>query len=238
LVKLFDETSTMIKRMHTEDAQRDGEADSHPFAAWLADAEPASQPPWSHVTTHAPPHRDETVTTTVEGVVRRVDRDSLWLHGHAAGHTEASFDTCVSHQLPRAVDLRPLIGKSVRATMVYEEASGAGTAPGRTLTIIEDDGRVWLIARSGTVAGIARVTHAVSTHSDAPQIHAALSQRPLGPLVVGTEDLQHLVPVGESAPLHLADGALFHALLVERHRDGSASYVLADDALMRSPAAS
>jgi hypothetical protein len=62
-------------------------------------------------------------------------------------------------------------------------------------------------------------------------LHAALSQRPLGPLVIGTAELQCLVPVGQSALLRLRDGSRFRALLIKRRDDGTASYVIADASL-------
>jgi hypothetical protein len=198
---------------------------------------------------------NDTFTSTVEGVVVRVDDESLWLRAHAnvelsglaerrsrstpshgqGSHGQRSYghrshgqhedDVCVLHELPVGVDLGYLVGRSVRATTVSEQV--ASETPSRTLTIQDDDGRAWLIARTGPVHG---VTHAVSP--DAPTLHAALSQRPDGPLVIGTSELQWLVPVGQSALVCMPNGALFRALLARRNRDGTASYVIVDERLV------
>ena len=211
-----------MKRMNTDDAAWGPPSDSHPFGVWLDERDSSDEPPASRVQDH----HDETVTTTVDGVVQRVDGTNLWLRAHPAGDDVAAFDVCVEHRLPSSVNLAPLIGLAVRATMVCEEGRGESA---RTLTINGHDGRVWLIARSGTVQG---VTHVVSTTPGEPVIHAALSQRPLGPLVIGTPELQRLVRVGESALVRMPSGAVWRALFVQRQQDGTASYVLADDALV------
>ncbi len=212
-----------MKRMHTDDATWGPPSDSHPFGVWLDDREPFFQPPASRVQEH----REEAFTSTVDGVVQRVDAENLWLRASPAGDDAGVFDVCVAHELPPTIDLRPLVGRSVRATRVCEEGNAAHRA--RTLTINGHDGRVWLIARAGTVQG---VTHALSARDDEPGIRAALSQRPLGPLVIGTSDLQRLVQVGASALLRLPSGYVFCALFVERRADGTASYVIADEALV------
>jgi hypothetical protein len=231
-VKLFSESSIKMPRMNTDHpSQEPPPSISAPYAAWLDDGGACTLPPPSHVREH----RDEAFTSTVDGVVQRADGEHLWLRaasgagaeGGERGDDAGAFDVCVAHGLPAGIDLALLVGQPVRATVVHEE--GGFASHGRTLTINGHNGRVWLIARSGTVQG---VTHALSAASTEPVIHAALSQRPLGPLVIGTSELQRLVPVGESAILRMPGGSVFRALLVERRPDGTASYVIADDALV------
>ena len=72
------------------------------------------------------------------------------------------------------------------------------------------------------------VTHTLSRDPFEPSLHAVLSQRPDGPLVIGTSELQWLVQPGTSVPVRMKDGAVFRAELIERHGEGTASYVIAD----------
>jgi hypothetical protein len=223
LVKLFRGVSTMLKRMTTEDCAHDRASDIDALTNWAqhaASARRASEPPPSGVS----------FTSTVVGVVQRVDADNLWLRGHASLTDDDASDVGVYHHVPPSVDLGGLVGRSVRVTMVCKP--GAGEHLERTLTVSGDDGRVWLLARSGMVQG---ERHALTPSCGERPLHAALSQRPLGPLVVGTSELQCLVPVGRSALLRMGDGSMFRAHLVKRRDDGTASYVIADASLFAEP---
>jgi len=202
----------MLKPMNTDDAIQERSSDIDALASWVQHSA------W------APGGTQGAFTSTVDGVVERVDAENLWLRGHAAD--DDAHDVGVYHHLPASVDLRPLIGMSVRVTTVCEP--GVAERLDRTLLVSGDAGRVWLISRSGTVHG---VTHALGTSCDNAPLHAALSQRPLGPLVIGTAELQCLVPVGQSALLHMPDGSRFRVLLVKRRPDGTAAYVIADAGL-------
>ena len=162
-------------------------------------------------------------TSRFEGTVQRVDGGCIWL---GAGKANATA-TGVRHEVPSRVRLQALVGRAVRVTIVCERWTGDGEERvDRTFTISSDEGHVWLIARSGTVRG---VTHSMGEGS---VLHVALSQRPRGPLVIGTAELQWLVSPGQAATLPMPNGSSCRVLLVERRPDNTASYVLADPSLL------
>jgi hypothetical protein len=169
------------------------------------------------------------LTRVVEGVVRRVHAADICLFAPASAVPGRVEEVHVRHELPASLDLRPLVGRAVRVTTVYAEVGAS--RPDSTLTVADETGRVWLIARSGTVDG---ASHALSREPGAPVLHAALSQRPAGPLVIGTAALQWLVPMGKPGVLHLPDGSVLRAVLVSRSLEGTASYVIADARLFAS----
>ena len=221
----------MLKPMNASDTTYDAGPDERTSAAlWLGarDALGGSDAQSSEGRVATPSDVGGAFTSTVEGTVRRVDGAMMWLRGHAAAASGAEHggEGGVFHELPAVIDLRPLLGLSVHVTTMSE--AGAGEQPTKTLVVSGASGRVWLIARSGNVHG---VTHAISPTCHESDVHAALSQRPDGPLVIGTEELQWLVPVGQSAHIRMRDGSVLRAFLVERRADGTASYVLADPSL-------
>jgi hypothetical protein len=125
----------------------------------------------------------------------------------------------VTHNLPSSVDLHPLLGKSLRVTLVDDGAS-------QSLTICGIGGRVWIVARFGPVHG---VVHSVG----GTEVRAALSQRADGPLVVGTETLQWLVNPG----CHVRLGGAAAGLVVEhvaRVSAEAAGYVIVESVLYAS----
>jgi hypothetical protein len=162
-------------------------------------------------------------TSRFEGTVRRVAAGNLWLGPGTARATEIG----VRDEVPSVVRLEALVGRAVRVTIVSERRGGDGTEEriDRTFTVSSEEGHVWLIARSGSVRG---VTHSLG---EGAVLHAALSQRPRGPLVIGTDELQWLVSEGQAATLPMPNGASMRVLLVERRPDDTASYVLADPTL-------
>ena len=200
---------------------------------------------------------DDAVTATVEGTLLRVEPGGFFLvpstslagpSSSAAWNPNAADDvgrdepsSCepaaifVHHDLPKDIDLEPLVGRAVRVTTIYE--GDAGEPQSRTLILNDDQGRVWLIARSGKVSG---VMHLLSSSDAGPktELHAALSQRADGPLVIGTSELQWLVAVGATALLHLPESIPYRASLVTRQSDATASYFIADDRLFRDQRAS
>lgn len=228
-VKLFLGVSIMVKRMNACDVARDSSDELRPLTLLLTGPRPSTG-----ATSSWPPAGLEE-TRVVEGVVRRVHAEDICLFAPFTADRAASVgreeEVHVRHELPRTLDLRPLVGQRVRVTVVSSRAGFDHLD--RTLSISDDTGRVWLIARSGTVQG---VTHALATGVDAPVLQAALSQRPAGPLVIGTAALQWLVPVGHSSLLELPGGAVLRATLVERRLDGTASYVIADARLFAEQA--
>jgi hypothetical protein len=228
-VKLFPPVSTMLKRMNIGEGARDPSDDDVTATHWMQSARSDDSDPQLGAA-----GRNRGSTTRVDGILQRVDAYSLWL-GHQRAPRRGT-ERGIRHELPPNVRLETLIGHALRVTVVREEPSGEryGETLGeadvkrvldRTLTLSSDAGRVWLIARSGTVRG---VTHAISRDVS---LSAVLSQRPAGPLVIGTSELQWLVSPGQAAKLPMPDGTTLRVLLVERRPDDTASYVLADESL-------
>jgi hypothetical protein len=127
----------------------------------------------------------------------------------------------LAHNLPASLDLTPLLGHSLRVTLV-EETTTAGL-PSQTLTLCGALGQVWLIARLGPVRG---VVHAIG----GAEVHAALSRRPDGPLVVGTRELQGLAYPGGHMRLPGPSGTIV-VEFVARVSSDTAAYVLAEEAV-------
>jgi hypothetical protein len=165
-----------------------------------------------------PPHRDSTCeVTTAEGVATWTDDSTLEL--------TSSRRVTLSHNLPSSIDLRPLLGQTLRVTLLDEFAPNAIAS--QTLCISGIGGRVWLVARFGPVHG---VVHTIGTI----EVRAALSQRPEGPLVVGTEKLQWLVSPGCHVRLGAAVVGLQEELVVEhvaRPSTETAAYLIAESAI-------
>jgi hypothetical protein len=151
---------------------------------------------------------------SAEGIAWRADSSRLCLELPERRAT-------LGHNLPRSVDLSCLLGDAVRITLV-EETTPAGV-PSQTLTLSGAAGQVWLIARLGPVRG---VVHAIG----GAEVHAALSQRPDGPLVVGTRQLQGLAYPGGHVWLPGSHGSVV-ALLLARVSSDTAAYLLVDDAI-------
>jgi hypothetical protein len=159
-----------------------------------------------------------------EGIALRVDATTLEL-----ALPDARSVTLV-HNLPSSIHLSSLLGQMLRVTLVDDAAdntnggaSGATGTASQTLCISGVGGRVWLIARFGPVHG---VVHSIGE----TEVRAALSQRPTGPLVVGTAELQWLVEPG----CHVRLGGAALGLVVEhvaRVSTESAAYVIAENAL-------
>lgn len=152
---------------------------------------------------------------TAEGIVGHAD---AWRLGVDLPNRRASLN----HNLPPSLDLRALLGRSLRITLL-EEDDGAGP-PSQTLTLCGAHGQVWLIARRGIVRG---AVHRIG----GTEIHAALSQRTEGPLVVGTRPLQGLAYPGGRVRIPVARGDVVVELLSRASSD-SAAYVIADPSLL------
>jgi hypothetical protein len=153
--------------------------------------------------------------SSVEGYALRVEPTSLWL----AEGGEVALD----YALPSTVDLRPLFGRKLRVTLAHEAMITGAVA--QTLTIHGPDERVWLLARYGSLRGIAHDLGGV-------ELRAAFSQRAGGPLVIGTRELQWLIQVGGAAWITSGD-RVFVAQFLSRSAMGSAAYVVADTSLWR-----
>jgi hypothetical protein len=210
----------MLKPMNAGEGAHEPPDDERSMARWtgLGPSAPLySAGPPGDSTAEAP---TQCRTSSVDGVVRRVDGGCLWLSPQGA--SRPSTEVGVRHDLPPSVLVQALVGRAVRISIVCD-ANGTERRD-RTLTICGDDGKLWLIARSGTVHGL---THAVQ----GGVLRVALSQRPAGPLVIGTSELQWLVSAGQPATLRMPDGNTLHVRLVERRPDDTASYVLGDPSL-------
>jgi len=151
---------------------------------------------------------------SAEGIAWRADSSSLCLE--LPGRR---VELC--HNLPASIHLRPLLGQWLRITLV-DEVNPTGF-PSQTLTLCGALGQVWLIARFGPVRG---VIHAIG----GAEVHAALSQRPDGPLVVGTRQLQGLAYPGGHMRLPGPHSAIV-VELVARLSSDTAAYVVAEGAI-------
>ena len=113
-------------------------------------------------------------------------------------HLVIDPDVTLTFELPSRLDLAPLRGRGVRLALV-DEASPTGPRA-QTLSLTDAAGRPLLVARFGPAG------HA---HTIGPsRVRAALSQRPAGPMVFGTERLQYVVQVGQHVHVHDGCGDL------------------------------
>ncbi len=154
------------------------------------------------------------LVTQAQGVVKRIEEDRLLLGTPGI----AAHEVALSYRLPASVDLRALVGRRVRLTLVDEPSRGGGS--GQTLTIATLDGRVWLVARYG---GAREVTH---TLAGAP-VRVTLSPKVGGPLVIAPPDLQHIVAPGGDARMKIGQ-ARFVVEVVSRDEAGKVAYFIAD----------
>jgi hypothetical protein len=163
--------------------------------------------------------RDRSNVTEAQGVVKRIEEDRLLLGTPGT----CSYEVALSYRLPASVDLRALVGRRVRLTLVDELARGAARVPEQTLTISTQDGRVWLIARQGSARDL---THTL----EGGEVRVMLSQKEGGPLVVAPPDLKHIVAPGGEAHLRVGKHR-FVVELVSRDDRGRAAYFIADELL-------
>lgn len=131
-------------------------------------------------------------------------------------------DVSLSYVVPSHVDLDPLRGAYVKVTLTDELADTGRRA--QTLTIADETGRPLLLARFGSAGQV----HALGRS----RVHAALSQRPGGPLVFGTERLQYVVHVGEHVRVREPVGE-YVVCFVARTAHDDVAYVIADTTLWR-----
>jgi hypothetical protein len=151
------------------------------------------------------------------GTVSHVDATSLTLERPDA-------PVILGHNLPSTIDLRSLLGQSLEVTLV-EDFSPGYVGPSQTLSLAAPTGSVWLIARCGPVHG---AVHSIGRS----EVRAALSQRPGGPLVVGTSELQWLVQAGCHVRLGGRAAGLV-ALHIARVSTESAAYLIAESAIYK-----
>jgi hypothetical protein len=152
--------------------------------------------------------------TVAEGFVERVSRGRLSLED----------DVTLSYTLPAGVDLAPLAGSHVRL-MLDDQGGPHGRA--QTLTIAGTDRRTCLVACYGPAAGRAHTFGRT-------RVRAALSQRPGGPLVFGSDALQYVLQVGDAVRLRDGQRELLMRY-VERTPFDYAAYVIAEARLWVEP---
>jgi hypothetical protein len=150
--------------------------------------------------------------SSAEGIAARIDGPRLWIDG------ETSLS--LRHSLPDSVDLGPLLGKTIRATLVHVVAGDGSIA--QTVTICSADGKLQIIAHAGVVKGTAHTLGSLP-------VYVALSQRPGGPLVFGTARLQSLVRVGDHVRVRDVDDE--YVMCFTSRTMACATYVIANSKL-------
>jgi hypothetical protein len=149
---------------------------------------------------------------------RRSDRFRTATFAPAAFQS-AALDV-LGDALPRALDLKPLAGRSFRVT-TFDEPGPRGTSS-RTLVVTGTDAHVWLVVHHGEVFD---QRHALGE----VELRAALSQRDNGALIVGTAELQCMLDPGEEA--RIAAGEHTYVVHFGARTPGGATYVIADSRL-------
>jgi hypothetical protein len=152
--------------------------------------------------------------TEATGLAKRIEEDCLRLGTPGAPVHAVSM----MYRLPASIDLRPLVGRRLRLSLVDEP----GPTFGQTLTIGTVDGRVWLVARYGGTDG---VTHDIA----GARVRVRLSAMEDGPLVVTALDLEHVLGPGSDAPMSIGNRRF---VIEHLARDrGCVAYVIADHSL-------
>ncbi len=138
-------------------------------------------------------------------------------------HVVLEDDVRLAYVLPSRIDLRPLRGSFVRITL-NDEPAGAGPRA-QTLTLADDAGAPRLFARFGPAGQVCTV--------GSSRVRTSLSQRPDGPMTVGTDKLQYVVHVGEHVHMQEPMGD-FVVHFVARTAFDYVTYVVAEMALWRA----
>jgi hypothetical protein len=147
-----------------------------------------------------------------------------FVEGAGARRLTLEDDVTLTHSLPPGIDLGPLVGSHVRLMLRDEHTPGGQRA--QTLTIAGTDRRTRLVACFGPVPG---QSHTIGSM----RVRAALSQRPGGPLVFGTDQLQYVLQVGDG--VRILDGRREYIMrFVERTAYDYAAYVIAEQRLWRA----
>ncbi|HEY1694800.1 MAG TPA: hypothetical protein VGG39_21660 [Polyangiaceae bacterium] len=153
--------------------------------------------------------------TEARGVVKRIEEDRLILGTPGSTSREVSL----GYRLPASIDLRPLVGRKVRATL-EQESTRAGCS--QTLVIRTADEREWLVARCGVA------TESLYTLGGAV-VGVNLGSGTSSPLVLLAPSSRHVVPPGGEARLRVG-ASRYVAELVSRD-DTRAAYTIVDDRL-------
>jgi hypothetical protein len=147
--------------------------------------------------------------------VKRLEEDRLILGTPGS----ASREITLGYRLPASIDLRPLVGRRVRATL-EQESTRAGCS--QTLVIRTADDHEWLIARCGVA------TESIYTLGGAV-VGVNLGGDARSALVVIAPSSRHVVPPGGEARIRVG-ASRFVVELVSRD-DTMAAYTIVDDRL-------
>ncbi|MGH7294820.1 MAG: hypothetical protein ACRELB_07805 [Polyangiaceae bacterium] len=139
-------------------------------------------------------------------------------------HLVLEDDIRLAYVLPASVDLRPLRGAYVKIAL-NDEPAGIGPRA-QTLTIADDAGRPRMFARFGPAGHVCTV--------GSSQVRASLSQRPDGPMTVGTDKLQYVVRLGEHVRMREPTGA-FVVSFIARTAFDYVAYLVTEQALWCGP---
>lgn len=134
-------------------------------------------------------------------------------------HVVLEGDVRLAYILPPRIDLRSLLGAYVKLALKDEPPI---SGPRAQMLTISDPGGMRLVARFGPAG---QALAAGST-----RVRTALSQRPDGPMAVGTDRLQYVVHVGERVRLRLPSGD-FVVQYMARTAYDYVAYVIAEQAL-------
>lgn len=155
------------------------------------------------------PHRERAQRVSfVEGIVKHVDEERLHI-GRPGFRAEHAL---VEYHLPASLDLRPLVGRRVRVEI----------ARSKTLTIVGDTGRLWLVAHRGRDAfwqSIGGFDLCATISKDAEEM-----------LVIGPRGQHHVLRCGESARIAWGSRAWI-VELVAYDAPGEGAYFIADACL-------
>lgn len=135
-------------------------------------------------------------------------------------HLVLEDDVRLAYVLPPGIDLRALVGSYVKLALSDEPAVAGPRA--QMLTVSDAAGSFRLLARFGPAGHVHSVAGA--------RVRTALSQRPDGPMAVGTDQLQYVVQVGQQVRLPVAPGDFVVHYLARTAYDYVA-YVIAEHAL-------
>ncbi len=154
--------------------------------------------------------------STADGVVDKVDGPILAIAGDE--------HLTLRHAVPATFDLSALLERRVRVTLLHVATLESGVT--QTLTIAGSDGKILLIGHSGLARG-------TSHRLGSLHVYVALSQRPEGPMVFGTERMQSVVRAGDH--VRVRDGSDLFVMHFAARSGGHATYAIGAEELWKGP---
>jgi hypothetical protein len=137
-------------------------------------------------------------------------------------HLSLDDDVTLGYVLPPQVDLARLKGQDVKLSL-SDEPAGVGPRA-QMLSIADLEGTLRLFARFGPAGRVHSIGNA--------RVRTALSQRPEGPMAIGTEQLQYVLHVGEHVRMREGSSEFVVQFLARTAYDYVA-YVIAEKELWR-----